>query len=135
MVDAGKVSAVQLDIKDEGGIVGYDTDVDLAHEIGAVRQEYEMEPVVELLHQKGVRVIGRIVAFRDGPLARWASENDRMDMVIQDNDGGVLSKYGGFTNVANPDVRQYNIDLAMDCLLYTSPSPRDQRGSRMPSSA
>ena len=25
---------------------------------------------------------------------------------------------------------QYN-----DCLLYTSPSPRDQRGSRMPSSA
>ena len=25
--------------------------------------------------------------------------------------------------------------LSMDCLLYTSPSPRDQRGSRMPSSA
>ena len=24
---------------------------------------------------------------------------------------------------------------AIDCLLYTSPSPRDQRGSRMPSSA
>ena len=27
------------------------------------------------------------------------------------------------------------IDLYNDCLLYTSPSPRDQRGSRMPSSA
>ena len=26
-------------------------------------------------------------------------------------------------------------DLANRCLLYTSPSPRDQRGSRMPSSA
>ena len=25
--------------------------------------------------------------------------------------------------------------LAVGCLLYTSPSPRDQRGSRMPSSA
>ena len=25
--------------------------------------------------------------------------------------------------------------LMRDCLLYTSPSPRDQRGSRMPSSA
>ena len=25
--------------------------------------------------------------------------------------------------------------LSMGCLLYTSPSPRDQRGSRMPSSA
>ena len=29
----------------------------------------------------------------------------------------------------------YNIDRFDPCLLYTSPSPRDQRGSRMPSSA
>ena len=27
------------------------------------------------------------------------------------------------------------LELDYDCLLYTSPSPRDQRGSRMPSSA
>ena len=27
------------------------------------------------------------------------------------------------------------VDAAINCLLYTSPSPRDQRGSRMPSSA
>ena len=27
------------------------------------------------------------------------------------------------------------IELGVPCLLYTSPSPRDQRGSRMPSSA
>ena len=29
----------------------------------------------------------------------------------------------------------YLINLYKSCLLYTSPSPRDQRGSRMPSSA
>ncbi len=116
LVDAGKVSAVELDIKDEGGIVGYDTDVDLAHEIGAVRQEYVLQEAVDLLHSKGVRVIGRIVAFRDGPLARWAEENDEMDYVIQDNDGAALSKYGGFTNVANADVRAYNIDLAEEAI-------------------
>ena len=27
------------------------------------------------------------------------------------------------------------VAVGTDCLLYTSPSPRDQRGSRMPSSA
>lgn len=116
IVDAGKVSAVQLDIKDEGGIVGYDSDVDLAKEIGAVRPEYDLEEAVQLLKDKGVRVIGRIVAFRDGPLARWAAENGRMDYVIQTPDGEMLSKYGGFTNVANADVRQYNIDLAMEAV-------------------
>lgn len=116
IVDAGLVSAVQIDIKDEGGIVGYDTDVDLAHEIGAVRQEFVLADAVDLLHDKGVRVVGRIVAFRDGPLARWASENDRMDYVIQDPEGNMLSKYGGFTNVANADVREYNIDLATEAV-------------------
>ena len=30
---------------------------------------------------------------------------------------------------------EYKYTLAYLCLLYTSPSPRDQRGSRMPSSA
>ena len=29
----------------------------------------------------------------------------------------------------------YSKDFNYSCLLYTSPSPRDQRGSRMPSSA
>ena len=33
------------------------------------------------------------------------------------------------------DVRQKMASLPDYCLLYTSPSPRDQRGSRMPSSA
>ena len=28
-----------------------------------------------------------------------------------------------------------NLDIQRICLLYTSPSPRDQRGARMPSSA
>ena len=32
-------------------------------------------------------------------------------------------------------VNDNNPELIDDCLLYTSPSPRDQRGSRMPSSA
>ena len=32
-------------------------------------------------------------------------------------------------------VRLEHLDLTYFCLLYTSPSPRDQRGSRMPSSA
>ena len=32
-------------------------------------------------------------------------------------------------------LKRRNPDYIMSCLLYTSPSPRDQRGSRMPSSA
>ena len=37
------------------------------------------------------------------------------------------------TNMTADEI--HNIGLSEVCLLYTSPSPRDQRGSRMPSSA
>ena len=43
------------------------------------------------------------------------------------------------TNTANPivtaDFSQIGVDGLGDCLLYTSPSPRDRTRSRMPSSA
>ena len=35
----------------------------------------------------------------------------------------------------NTDAQDLKHSKAKSCLLYTSPSPRDQRGSRMPSSA
>ena len=48
-----------------------------------------------------------------------------------------LRKYladSGLTDVVKLGGRQYTLNHS-NCLLYTSPSPRDQRGSRMPSSA
>ena len=41
----------------------------------------------------------------------------------------LLNLVAGFLESESGDVRWHS------CLLYTSPSPRDQRGSRMPSSA
>ena len=44
--------------------------------------------------------------------------------------GEHLDRRGIDIEVIKSKVAQYGV-----CLLYTSPSPRDQRGSRMPSSA
>ena len=54
------------------------------------------------------------------------------DAPVAQNDEGVIVENGTLTvaNGAND-----NVSGSYDCLLYTSPSPRDQRGSRMPSSA
>ena len=38
-------------------------------------------------------------------------------------------------NKNNPELQEARHHKLLICLLYTSPSPRDQRGSRMPSSA
>ena len=46
-----------------------------------------------------------------------------------------VNAFGNFFR-ATDDAAESKIDVPPQlCLLYTSPSPRDQRGSRMPSSA
>ncbi|HTJ75272.1 MAG TPA: putative glycoside hydrolase [Acidimicrobiales bacterium] len=115
LIDAGLVSTVELDLKDESGIVGYDSHVPLAIQVGAVRPEFKLKDVVADLKGRGVRVIGRIVAFRDPPLARWAWDNGKRDWVVQTADGTkMLDTYGGFTNPARPEVHQYNLDIALE---------------------
>ena len=44
-------------------------------------------------------------------------------------------KYAFATQMHFVMQRSQQINMYFSCLLYTSPSPRDQRGSRMPSSA
>ncbi|MFP3913332.1 MAG: putative glycoside hydrolase [Actinomycetota bacterium] len=112
MIDDGLINTVELDLKDEGGEVWYDTEVELAHEIGAVTELWDLEEEVEELHDRGVRVIGRIVNFRDPILAGYAVESGNMDWVIQNPDGTAYGQYGGFTNPFNPNVREYSMALA-----------------------
>ncbi len=114
LVDQGRVNAVELDLKDEAGIVNYDTRVQLAHAAGAVEPYFDLRSTIDELHARGVRVIGRIVAYRDPPMADYAWEQGHRDWVMQNPDGTMLDAYGGFTNPANAEVRRYNVDLATE---------------------
>ncbi|MFQ5426483.1 MAG: putative glycoside hydrolase, partial [Gaiellales bacterium] len=112
LADEGLINTVELDLKDERGEVGYDTQVELARKIGAARDHYSLADAVEILHQRDVRVIGRLVAFLDPILASWSWANDKRQRVIQTPEGGQYTAYGGFTNFAHAAVRAYNIDVA-----------------------
>jgi hypothetical protein len=114
LIDQGKINTVELDLKDESGEVGYDSKVPLAREIGAVKGYYDLKQAVETLHKKHVRVIGRVVAFRDPILAEQAWKDGHRDWVLQKPDGTPQGAYGGFTNMAAASVRQYNLDLAAE---------------------
>ena len=115
LIDEKKINTVQLDLKDESGIVGWPASVPLAKKIGAVQDIYDLKGAVQQLHDKGVRVIGRLVAFRDPILGEWAWNHGKQEMVVQTPGGDAYAgSYGGysFTNFANPDVRAYNVAIA-----------------------
>ena len=121
MLREGRLTAIELDIKDEDGYVSYDSTVPLAKRSGASKGIYNARKAVDEIHQAGGRVIGRLVAFRDPTLAKWLWQNGHREAVIQTPDGqpfqGTYAPPGKpwtFTNFANKTVRDYNNDIAVE---------------------
>lgn len=112
MIAAGLINTVEIDLKEEAGEIWYDTGVPLAHTIGAVTELWDLGDVVDELHALGVRVIGRLVVFRDPKLADYAVATGAMDLVVQTPEGAAYGQYGGYTNPFNRDVWEYNIAIA-----------------------
>ena len=112
LIDNKQINTVELDLKDEAGEVGYDSNVAVANEVGAVKNRYVLTKAVADLHAQGVRVVGRVVAFRDPILTKAMWDRGQKDWVVQDANGNALGAYGGFANFANPDVQKYNLDIA-----------------------
>src|SRR5690606_31561501 len=111
----GAIDTIQLDIKDESGEIGYASQVPLAVEIGARKGYYDARAVLDQLHAAGIRVVGRIVAFRDPVLGAASWRDGHRDRPRPTASGGAYTGgYGqyAFTNFANPEVRAYNIALA-----------------------
>ena len=116
LLDERRIDTVVIDLKDQDGVVGYDTTVPRAQEIGAVHTFYDLEDVVSTIEAHGGRVVGRISAFRDPVLAQAAWNAGQGDQVVQTPDGRPYEEPGEFTNFASPAVRQYNLDIALDAV-------------------
>jgi hypothetical protein len=117
LVAEGRIDTVQLDIKDENGEIGYRSTVALAKRIGATRGHYDAREALRRLHDAGVRVVGRIVAFRDPILAAASWRSGKRSRVVQTITGAPWPGSGGdyeFTNFADPDVVAYNVELAQE---------------------
>lgn len=119
MIKEHRINAVQLDIKDEDGIINYQSKVPLAQQAGATAKYYDPKKVTDQLHAMGIRVIGRLVAFNDPKLADFAVAHGHPDWVVQNPDGSKYlygSSKHGFTDFANPAVRTYNEDIAVEAV-------------------
>jgi len=64
-----EINAVVIDLKDDSGFITYDSKNELAQEVKAVHPViWNIQEMVDLFHQNGIYVIGRVVAFRDSVL-------------------------------------------------------------------
>jgi hypothetical protein len=107
-------NTVILDGKDMLGRLSFPSEVGLAREIGASRDPVTPDPqkLIHYLHEKGIHVGARLVAFFDPVLAK-----ERPDLaLLSKNSGRPLKEYGkvGWVDPANPVVQNYNLDIARE---------------------
>lgn len=111
---ASEVNAVVIDLKESDG-VKYASKVPLAVESGVVKPAFNLPKVIKRFHDEQIKVIGRIVCFKDPLLAEA-----RPDLTIKDASGGILkfSLEGGkpFVSPYSTVVWQYNVDLALEAI-------------------
>lgn len=113
LVRQGAVNALVIDLKGDRGLVPYPSAVALATAPGArkLTTVRDLPALVADLHREGVYVIGRIVAFKDDPLAAA-----RPDLAIKRAGGGPFRDGEGlaWTDPFRTEVRTYNVDLAVE---------------------
>ena len=93
----------------------------------------------------GVAIAAAIGAGVSQEEAAWAPELEPFVEFVENERGLQFFRPVGYIEISSSAVRPgfseetrcqiRGVTCASTCLLYTSPSPRDQRGSRMPSSA
>jgi hypothetical protein len=105
------LTALELDVKDENGEIGFvPRGVPLARTVGAAHEYYAARSVARLVHSQGLYLIGRVVAFEDPTLARG-----RPDIAVRRPDGSVWRDRAGlgWSNPYDRRVWRYDADVAV----------------------
>ncbi len=109
LADSSELNGVMLDLKDEAGVVYYDSEVDLARTSGAVSVEFDLAELARTVRERELYLIGRIVSFQDPIVA-----NQRPDLAVT-VDGAVYTKRGqSFLDPTDPVAREYALSLAVE---------------------
>ena len=96
---------------------------------GAVAAGFHKVPGIEVII---LYPSGKVSALQEQQLTTWGDNISAIEIDGVFDDCQALVKQA----FLDEDLKEkYQFSSANSCLLYTSPSPRDQRGSRMPSSA
>jgi hypothetical protein len=111
MAQETELNALMVDLKDETGLVWYDTDDPTAHEVGAANGAYDLSGVVDRAHAEGLYVIGRLVLFND-PIASVRAP----EMAVWNSATNSVFNANGqyFLDPTDADARGYGLALARE---------------------
>jgi hypothetical protein len=84
LANSTEINSYVVDIKDDDGYVGYESEVPAVKELSAWKKKYDVKNVLKAFHDNNVHVIGRIVCFKDPVLS-----SKKPELAIKDINGGL----------------------------------------------
>ncbi len=110
MVNRTELNSVEIDLKDESGRVGYDTQYPLARlvESATPKGGIDMQRVMDKIWYNDIYSIGRIVCFKDPILAK-----KRPDLAVRTPDGSLWGN-GQWLDPYSKEVWDYNVGIGME---------------------
>lgn len=107
-----ELNCVVVDFKNDVGFVTYNTRIDFAKKIGAVKPLLDLESIIRICETNGIYLIGRIVVFKDSILTKY----DEGRYGIRHKKGGIWRDRKGnlWLDQYSSEVWDYVIDIAKD---------------------
>lgn len=109
MAETTELNALMLDLKDETGLVWYNSQDPVADEVGAIRNLYDLTEVSRRAEEAGLYLIGRLVIFNDPTAAIRKPEMAVWDSATE---APFESRGQYFLDPTDVDARAYALSLA-----------------------
>jgi hypothetical protein len=108
LISETELNSIVFDVKDDWGNIDYNTDVDFAEEIGAVKNYCGIEVLLEEMKSRRINSIARMVVFKDNVLPKA-----RPDLAIKDSRTGkpLYSEGSYWPDIYSEEVWSYHIEL------------------------
>ncbi len=113
LANTTEINAYVVDIKDDDGYVGYESQVPEVREQGTWKKKYNPDTVLKAFHDNDIYVIGRLVVYKDPVYSL-----KRPDLAIKNINGGLWKDNNGLTwlNPYNKDNWDYTISIAKEAV-------------------
>jgi len=111
LISETELNSIVFDVKDDWGYVDYDTEVELAKEIGADKNYYDLDLLVEEMNTRKIYGIARFVVFKDSILPV-----SRPEFAIADSRTGapLYSEGSYWPDIYCEEVLDYYIELVKE---------------------
>ena len=108
LISKTELNSIVFDVKDDWGYIDYNTNVELAREIGANKDYYNLDLLIKEMDARGIYGIARFVVFKDSILPK-----SRAEFAIKDSRTGMplYSEGSYWPDIYCEEVWDYYIEI------------------------